>query len=222
MAKTERPVGRRFDSASFQVDIGDNPDLPLDPPPPDPEAGDRLLPETDGPIAIIPIGQFDDDLLKSVANTVAAAFGRAVQLGKALPLPKYAFNPSRAQYHSAAILKRVETIKSSDWEAVVGVCDVDLFVPDVPFIFGEADRSTRAAVISTARLRPDLGGLEARNETTARRLSSEVIHQLGLIRGLAHCPNNRCVMFLSSSVADTDKRGAQFCANCKKRLVNER
>ena len=48
---------------------------------------------------------------------------------------------------------------------------------------------------------------------------SELIHQMGLIKGLAHCPNNRCVMFQSTSVQDTDKRGIQFCANCRKRLV---
>ena len=52
-------------------------------------------------------------------------------------------------------------------------------------------------------------------------LLSEAVHQMGLIRGLAHCPNNRCVMFLSSTVQDTDKKGVQFCANCRKRLATE-
>ncbi len=94
----------------------------------------------------------------------------------------------------------------------------DLFVPEVPFIFGEADRSTRAAIISLARLRPELGTTDSRSELLRKRLASEVIHQMGLIRGLAHCPNNRCVMFMSTTVQETDKKGLQLCANCRKRL----
>ena len=152
---------------------------------------------------------------------LGVAFGRTINLLTALPVTKYAFNPSRGQYHSAAILKRVETIRTVDWDAAVGIVDVDLFVPEVPFIFGEADRSTRAAIISLTRLRPEIGSMESRFETLQKRLLSEAVHQMGLIRGLAHCPNNRCVMFLSSTVQDTDKKGVQFCANCRKRLATE-
>ena len=54
-----------------------------------------------------------------------------------------------------------------------------------------------------------------------KRLVCEAIHQIGLIRGLAQCPNNRCVMFYSATVQDTDKKGQSFCANCRKRLLSE-
>ncbi len=138
-----------------------------------------------------------------------------------LPLPKYAYNPTREQYHSAAILKRVETLRKPEWDAAVGVANVDLFVPEVQFIFGEADRSTRSAVISLTRLRAESGTPDVRRELLQKRLVSESIHQVGLLRGLAQCPNNRCVMFLSATIQDTDKKGSTFCANCRKRLAAE-
>ncbi|MGF1511341.1 MAG: peptidase M54 [Myxococcota bacterium] len=171
------------------------------------------------PIVLLPVGRIDTSHFECVRRPLAEVFGRSVVVGLRLPVPKYAFNPTRGQYHSAAIMKRVEGARQEDWDAAIGVSREDLFVPEVPFVFGEADRSTRTALLSLARLKPDSGSLEAREELLERRLISEAIHQVGLLRGLAHCPNNRCVMFYAASVAEIDKRGASLCANCKKRLV---
>ena len=222
MTDKQRPTRRRFDTGSFAPDEDEGAeDLPLEPLPPEPQAGPTVRPSEDAPIVVIPIGNIDERLVRGLVAPLSAAFGRTVAPQKPLPVPKYAFNPSRSQYHSAAILKRVELMRSTSWDSAIGVVDVDLFVPEVPFIFGEADRSTRSAIISLTRLRPEVGSQESRIETLAKRLLSEAIHQMGLIRGLAHCPNNRCVMFLSSTVQDTDKKGVQFCANCRKRLATE-
>jgi archaemetzincin len=215
-----RPPRRRFDSAALAPPTEPT-DLPVEPLPPEPNLGELSRPAADAPIVLVPIGQIDERPVKNVLVHVEGAFARQVVLQKALPVPKYAYNPSRSQYHSAAILKRVEHMRSNEWDAIIGIADVDLFVPEVPFVFGEADRSTRSAVISMVRLRPEIGSSEARFESLCKRLTAEIIHQLGLIRGLAHCPNNRCVMFLSNTVQDTDKKGAQFCANCRKRLASE-
>ncbi|MCK6547657.1 archaemetzincin family Zn-dependent metalloprotease [Myxococcota bacterium] len=170
---------------------------------------------------LVPVGTIDEALLERVAKSLQDTFQRSASVHRSLPVPKYAFNPTRAQYHSAAILKRVEQLRVSEWDSAIGIVDVDLFVPEVPFIFGEADRSTRSAVISLTRLRPESGPSESRRELLFKRLMSEAIHQIGMIRGLAHCPNNRCVMFFSATVQDTDKKGMTFCANCRKRLMSE-
>lgn len=207
---------RRFDSSTFSV--GGSLDLPVEPLPPEPSPADTVVPRGDAPVVILPIGDIDEVMLQGITTEVAAMYGRTVQLEKSLPVPKYAYNPSRDQYHSASILKRVESAMKPEWDSAIGVVDVDLFVPEVPFIFGEADRSTRAAIISLSRLRPELGTQDSRSELLRKRLASEVIHQMGLIRGLAHCPNNRCVMFMSTTVQETDKKGLQLCANCRKRL----
>jgi archaemetzincin len=222
MSEKQRSPRRRFDTGSFAPEgeaAGD--DLPLEPLPPEPQSGQVPRPGEEAPIALIPIGNLEERLIRSLVSPLSATFGRSVVAHKSLPVPKYAYNPSRTQYHSAAILKRVELMRQKQWDSAIGIVDVDLFVPEVPFIFGEADRSTRSAIISLTRLRPEVGSQESRFETLSKRLLSEAIHQMGLIRGLAHCPNNRCVMFLSSTVQDTDKKGVQFCANCRKRLATE-
>lgn len=196
-------------------------DLPAEPLPPETPSDERLRPGPDAPIMLIPIGEVDEALIGKTVKPLEEAFHRVVTISKSLPVPKYAFNPTRGQYHSAAILKRVEELRAQEWDAAIGLVDVDLFVPEVPFIFGEADRSTRSAIISLTRLRSESGPSESRREVLTKRLVAEAIHQVGLIRGLAQCPNNRCVMFFSATVQDTDKKGAGFCANCRKRLMSE-
>jgi len=195
--------------------------LPPEPLPPDPEDKKVAQPAENAPMVLVPVGTIDEPLLERVAKALQDTFQRPATVHRSLPVPKYAYNPTRAQYHSAAILKRVETLRVTDWDAAIGIVDVDLFVPEVPFIFGEADRSTRSAIISLTRLRPETGTTESKRELTFKLLMSECIHQIGMIRGLAHCPNNRCVMFFSATVQDTDKKGMAFCANCRKRLMSD-
>lgn len=194
-------------------------DLPAEPLPPDPTDTGLPEPNLDAPMMLLPIGRIDVGAFDFIRRPLQEIFGRTVELGSRLPVPKYAYNPTRGQYHSGAIMKRIEEARQSDWDAAIGISMEDLFVPEVPFIFGEADRSTRSALLSLARLKPDSGSLESREETLRRRLVSESVHQVGLLRGLAHCPNNRCVMFYAALVQEIDKRGSTLCANCKKRLM---
>ena len=197
---------------------GSAPELPTEPLPADVFDDEAISVGPDAPIKLLPVGHIDVNLFEVVREPLSSLYRRKVELAPALPVPRYAYNPTREQYHSSAILKRVESARLPSWEAAVGITEADLFVPEVPFIFGEADRSTRSALISLRRLRPESGPYDSRREALSRRFISEIIHLLGLIRGLAHCPNNRCVMFPAAAVNDIDKRGSSLCANCRKRL----
>ena len=70
-----------------------------------------------------------------------------------LSTPTYAFNKDRSQYHCNAIMRRLVTLMEPGHAMVLGVTDVDLFVPDAPFVIGDADREARIALISIARLK---------------------------------------------------------------------
>lgn len=210
-----RPRRRAFPGTAFSSTLPALPDEPL---PAEPVTDVVRSPGPNAPLMILPIGQVDAVHLEVIRRPLEELFERKTEVGAALPVPKYAYNPTREQYHSSSILKRVETARLAEWDAAIGITEADLFVPEVPYIFGEADRSTRSALISLRRLRPEAGPADTRRDILVRRFVSEVIHQIGLIRGLAHCPNNRCVMYLAAAVNEIDKRGSGLCANCRKRL----
>lgn len=203
----------------FSVDEAPE-DLPLQPLPTKPQGETSFSPGPTAPVVIVPIQPVDLAVIDRVRGPLEEMYQRPTMIASPLPAPKYAFNPTRGQYHSASILKRVQAARIDSWDCAIGIGNMDLFEPETPFIFGEADRSTRSAIISLRRLWPEFSSPEQRRELMQKRLMSEAIHQVGLIRGLAHCPNNRCVMFQSTCVQDTDKKGVSMCANCRKRLVD--
>jgi archaemetzincin len=43
---------------------------------------------------------------------------------------------------------------------------------------------------------------------------AEVVHELGHVAGLGHCPDLGCIMQFATSVERIDLRGPGFCAAC--------
>ena len=100
---------------------------------------------------------------------------------------------------------------TATFELEIGVADVDLFVPDSQFVYGEADRESHSGVLSTFRLKNE-------NDNIKRRLQIESVHQAGHLVGLSYCEDVRCVMFFATSLADCDRRNLALCNNCRNEL----
>jgi archaemetzincin len=132
-----------------------------------------------------------------------------------LGTPTYAFNKDRNQYHTTAIMRRLLTIKDPGATHIMGVTDGDLFTPDTPFVFGEADRDSHVAVLSLFRIKGE-------TETARRRIYVEAVHQAGHLVGLSYCEDPRCIMSLATSLAEADRRQMQLCNNCRNELVRIR
>ena len=95
-----------------------------------------------------------------------------------------------------------------DWLRLLGIADVDLYAPDLNFVFGEADELRGVAAFSTARLR-----LAAEStDRLRRRAATEAIHELGHTFGLRHCSRPSCVMWFSNTLAETDRKDVRPCA----------
>jgi archaemetzincin len=95
---------------------------------------------------------------------------------------------------------------------------VDLYVSQLNFVFGEAAVDGRISIISLYRLRPEYYGTPQNGELLTERAVKEAIHELGHTFGLHHCPDPRCVMCFSNSIADTDRKSAGFRGECAEQL----
>ena len=127
--------------------------------------------------------------------------------------PELAFDPSRGQYNSRLLLAQL--LREDDRAArILGVSSVDLFLPVLSFVFGEAQLDGRAAVVSTYRLDNALYGLPANRELLYERLLKEAVHELGHTFGLVHCHHAGCVMNASTYAEDIDLKGERFCPRC--------
>ncbi len=169
-------------------------------------------------IKIVPIGDVDRGLLEYLALTLPGSFGaRCVEL-PASANPRAAYNPTRRQYHSTQLLAELRELDDANGSKILGVTEVDLFIPIFTFVFGEAQVGGCAALMSTHRLCQQFYGLPENKNLLFARAEKEATHELGHAYGLPHCRSNDCVMRFSNSVEDVDVKANGFCRSCDAKL----
>jgi len=169
-------------------------------------------------LGILRISDIALNLLQRVCENLNMAFpgSECEIISGALVLPPEAFDKSRRQYRSDIILGLVKNYayKTPTYDRVLGVVDVDVYVPGLNFVFGEAECPGKAAIISLWRLRPEFYGSSPNFEVFVERSTKEAVHELGHTLGLAHCVNPFCVMYFSNSIFETDRKKSLFCNKC--------
>jgi archaemetzincin len=166
-------------------------------------------------IQLVSVGSPPLGLLKDLEEPLQTQLGiQVVQNKTQLQSPTYAFNKDRKQYHCNAIMRRLQTLLEKGQNFVMGIVDVDLFVPDSAFVFGEADRESKIGIVSIARLRPGTD-----SEGLKRRTQVETVHQAGHLVGLSYCDDPRCVMFLATNASDCDRKNVSLCNVCRNELA---
>lgn len=171
-------------------------------------------------IKLVSFGIPEKGLLDKIAKTVAQAFGKEVILKEArLELGQY-FDGQRRQYNADQLLQMVEEHYASDHQKTIGLFQVDLFIPILTYIFGQAYLNGRTAVASGYRLGNERYGILKNTDQLSDRFAKEVIHELGHAFGLIHCHQSSCVMQASTYVEDIDLKEARFCTKCKAQLKN--
>jgi archaemetzincin len=78
-------------------------------------------------------------------------------------------------------------------------------------VFGEAEMEGCCCVVGLAPLRRGSG---ADADVLRARLLTSALHEIGHLAGAEHCRRASCVMYPSLGIADTDIKGATFCAGC--------
>jgi len=165
-------------------------------------------------ISLVPVGRVDRALLKPLAEGLTQRLRVACSIQPDGLEAEFAFNPLRRQYHSTEILKKLLQKPPSESWKVLGVTEMDLYIPILTFVFGEAQVSDGGAVVSTHRLRQEFYGLPADQELLRGRLLKEALHELGHTYGLRHCADYLCVMSASHGVERIDLKRAEFCLAC--------
>ncbi len=131
------------------------------------------------------------------------------------------FDLGRNQYHSSAIVERLEQDLPTTASKVLAVTGLDLYIPILTFVFGEARLNGRCALVSSYRLDNKFYGLPNNPALLRERLLKESIHELGHSYGLLHCHNQECVMKSSTYVEEIDFKSNWFCEKCREQLVKE-
>lgn len=169
-------------------------------------------------IILLSCGLFDRAFLRRVAAATEAEYRYPVISEECHSELNPYYNPSRRQYDGDRLLHHLPYCTKSDYLKIVGLFRVDLYIPVLTYIFGQAVLGDRSAIVSVYRLRNELYGLKQDEGLLLSRTIKEVIHELGHTFGLIHCQNLACVMHSSTYVEEIDLKGSAFCSSCREQL----
>ena len=166
------------------------------------------------PVRLVPVGAADARLLDAVSKSLAREFRTRCAVADGPLDAAFAHHPERNQYHSTAILEQLSRA-NGEKEVAVGVTHLDLYIPILTFVFGEAQLGGSCALVSYHRLHQEYYGLPADRALLQERLVKEAVHEVGHTAGLTHCDDYECVMAASHSVEWLDVKGSSMCDECR-------
>lgn len=172
-----------------------------------------------GLIRIIPLAPVSDELVNVLVSPIGSVFRSTVAVEKPLAgVVDTAFDLSRGQYNSTMLIRELLRRYAASNEKVLGIVSVDLFVPVLTYVFGEAQLNGTASVMSVYRLDDVIYGLNPDPIKLFERTLKESVHELGHTFGLLHCKNFDCAMHASTTVDDIDLKGTGLCELCQQQI----
>jgi len=169
-------------------------------------------------IYILPVETGPEPWIEELEKSIRKTFGYSSKVIRPLISLEKTFDFKRAQYNSSRILLQVISSPPSDAAKMLCIVDVDLFIPVLTFVFGEAHLRGTGSVVSFHRLNNKFYGMPYNEELLTRRLVKEAIHELGHNFGLVHCGNPACVMRSSTYVEEIDQKSEEMCGRCAEEL----
>ncbi len=169
-------------------------------------------------ITFISFGLFDKGFLEKISEAAAREYNCLVVIKDARIDISEFYDPGRRQYNGDKLLREVDLMDNSGYTKVIALFNVDLFIPILTYIFGQAQLGGRTAIASLYRLSNERYGIASDGTILLKRFKKEVIHELGHLFGLIHCHTPTCVMRSSTYVEDIDQKEAQLCGKCREKL----
>lgn len=170
-------------------------------------------------LQLLPIGSPNLQLLEWLGQALREKFRVAVEILPAAIDPGFALHAERQQHHSSEILAAMRRYVSGSTWRLLGVTELDLYIPILTFVFGEAQLDGASAIVSYHRLQQEFYGLPANIDLLANRLLVESVHELGHTLKLTHCHDYQCAMAPSHAVEWIDIKDSGFCEDCLARAL---
>jgi archaemetzincin len=169
-------------------------------------------------LQLLPVGSVDTPLLEWLGQALYDKFRVPAEILSPALDPGFALHAERLQYHSSEILGAMQPYVSSRTWRILGITQLDLYIPILTFVFGEAQLGGRSALVSYHRLQQEFYGLPPDLDLLANRLLVETVHELGHTLRLTHCHDYQCAMAPSHAVEWIDIKDSGFCEGCLARV----
>jgi len=170
-------------------------------------------------IFIAPVVFSNRELFDTLIKNLESVFHKPIkQLTLDIDIHKL-YSVDRRQYYSTGFLEQAIEQTSYINGKVLMITDLDIYVPVLTFLFGEAQLDGKHSVVSVCRLHEEFYSGTSDFNLLFERTVKEVLHEIGHNFGLIHCLDWDCVMHSSNSVEEVDIKGSEYCKKCRSILL---
>lgn len=169
-------------------------------------------------INVAPVVFSNTQLLDRIMGTLQHTFRTGVNKISLTIDTDSLYSNERRQYYSTGFLEQSISQTPDINGKVILITELDIYVPVLTFLFGEAQLKGKHSIVSVFRLHEEFYSGVTDNELLYERTIKEIYHELGHNFGLIHCRNWDCVMHSSNSIEQVDLKGNYYCNNCKSQL----
>jgi len=166
-------------------------------------------------IGVLPVGAVPELVLKIIASNIDVHLNLPSEILPFFAPPPAVFDKGRQQYDAGKMLQAFSALELERFKKVVAVCTVDLFVPILTHVHGEAQQGGKFAIVSLFRL--DKNPIRAKPTSALYERAVKVtLHEIGHLFNLFHCEDKSCLMHFSSTLDQLDATPIYFCRYCNK------
>lgn len=172
-------------------------------------------------VEVVPLGRVDAVACEVAAANIQAILGLSSRRVADWPTPDYAYLPARNQHDAGPILKAL----ARDLEPPtlrLGITGLDLCLPILTYVYGEARIGGHTALVSLYRLSRDALGNRVPQALFFQRLAKVAVHETAHALGMEHCSAPLCLMHFSQGLRQLDALNLEFCSECLAGLTLER
>jgi archaemetzincin len=168
---------------------------------------------------IAPVVFSNTQLLERIIGTLQHTFKTRVNKISLSIDADSLYSYERRQYYSTGFIEQSTAQTAHISGKIILITELDIYVPVLTFLFGEAQLKGKHSIVSVFRLHEEFYSGITNNELLFQRAIKEVYHELGHNFGLIHCHDWDCVMHSSNSIEEVDLKGNSYCKNCNNLLI---
>ena len=121
-------------------------------------------------ITLISFGYFDQEILERISPDISREFSFPVRTKTGnLDLSEF-YDPSRRQYNGTTLLNKINSEFAADSSKTLGLFNIDLFIPILTYIFGQAFLNGRIGIASIYRLSNERYGIKTDDTTPVGKI----------------------------------------------------
>jgi archaemetzincin len=167
-------------------------------------------------IVIVPLGDVDYFQINKLSTTLSSRFGHSVDILQGIKIPNEAYDLIKGQYFSTMMLQKLELLKATDKERILGVIEDDIYNARHHVLVSDVDAIGGTALVSLFHLKQQFYGLPDDEKLIYQRLVKEATRVVGALFSIPYCRNPKCVMYNSDEMFDIDEKSEKFCDICRR------